>query len=596
MSRRVERIGLGAILLLFAVLSMMGITWGLPSRSIDSFLFGDDKPWSGEKIYRLAGAEAKFLPDRGADVDADPLHKTGAEPILLTKTEADVARIYLRYRLYTYQPDEMITMMALAGMNPRELRLDPRLYQYGGLFIYPVGGLIAAAGGLGLIDVRSDVVYYLDHPDEFGKFYVVARAYAAIWGLIGVFVVFAIAKRLGDARAGLLAALIFALMPVVVCMAHEGKPHLPGAVLMLLAVLAAMRHVADGKRRDWWLMCAACGAAVGMVLSSAPICVLIPIVAWYAARGGGRRPVLRPLLVRMLGGFGIAAAVYLLTNPYIAINAVINREVLRSNFGNSLAMYQIARVGEGFVRVLELTVEGATLPVFALGTLALAMAVARRKSMAIPLAVPAVVLFVQFVLIGAGKPAEYGRFGVFTNTALAIGTACLLARKWTRRRELVNWIPAAMVVAWVAIFAELYQRNFSIDATPDNSRTRVLRFMRSAARGDSARAGCVRFVVKSEPAPYCCPPLNFARNDVLLAAKPAEVMRHPPSGLVVAVYPVDHLERQRSGLPTMTDRYVVWTSALERFNRWGVRTGIPETPISWANKPFVILPATPGGL
>ncbi|MGB2984524.1 MAG: glycosyltransferase family 39 protein, partial [Phycisphaerae bacterium] len=244
-SRRTESTILVAILLLFAVISIIGITWGLPSRKIDKYLFGDDPPWPGEKIYRLANAGEKFSFDRGADVDVDPLDRASDEPIPLTATEEDVAKIYLRYRLYTYQPDEMITMMALAGMNPRKLDLDPRLYQYGGLFIYPIGALIGACGPLGLIDVRSDVVYYLDNPGEFGKFYVVARAYAAVWGLIGAIVVFAIARRLSGPRAGLLAALLFTLMPVVVCMAHEGKPHLPGAVLMLLAVLFAMRHLSE---------------------------------------------------------------------------------------------------------------------------------------------------------------------------------------------------------------------------------------------------------------------------------------------------------------------------------------------------------------
>ncbi len=289
-SKPVETTLLAAILLAFVAMSVVGITWGLPSRKIDKYLFGDDPPWPGQKIYRLAGAAEKFSPDRGADVDVDPLDKSTSEPILLTATEEDIGKIYLRYRLYTYQPDEMITMMALAGMNPRELDLDPRLYQYGGLFIYPVGALIGACGLAGLIDVRSDVAYYLDNPDEFGKFYVVARAYSAAWGLVGVVVVFAIARRLAGSRVGLLAALLFALMPVVVCMAHEGKPHLPGAVLMLAAVLFAMRHLSatqtltepikrnNGEHgqtslstppcggRDFWLMCICCGAALGMVL------------------------------------------------------------------------------------------------------------------------------------------------------------------------------------------------------------------------------------------------------------------------------------------------------------------------------------------
>jgi len=69
--------------------------------------------------YRMDGG--KRTPLRGADVDVDPLNGSTAEPISLTATDQDLAKIYLRYRLYTYQPDEMITMMALAGMNPRRL-------------------------------------------------------------------------------------------------------------------------------------------------------------------------------------------------------------------------------------------------------------------------------------------------------------------------------------------------------------------------------------------------------------------------------------------------------------------------------------------
>ena len=52
-------IALGGILLLFAAMSAVGITWGLPSRKIDKYLFGEGEVWSGEKIYRLAKADAK---------------------------------------------------------------------------------------------------------------------------------------------------------------------------------------------------------------------------------------------------------------------------------------------------------------------------------------------------------------------------------------------------------------------------------------------------------------------------------------------------------------------------------------------------------
>ena len=603
----VECMLLGIVAVLFAAVPLAGITWGLPSRAIDQYLFGGGPAWPGEKIYRLAGAGEKFSPQRGADVDSDPLERTGGEAIPLTATEADVAKIYLRYRLYTYQPDEMITMMALAGMRPGKLDLDPRLYQYGGLFIYPVGTLIGACGAVGLIDIRGDVVHYLDNPDEFGKFYVVARAYSAAWGLVGVLIVFAIARRLGGGRAGILAALLFTLMPVVVCMAHEGKPHLPGAVLMLLAVLLAMRHLTartgpDEKgdppgTRDWWLMCVCCGAAFGTVLSSWPIFVLIPLVALLDRRRevvarrasamggrGGEGGGWRPTMTRTVGGFILAVGVYLITNPYILINAFVNREVLGSNFGNSLAMYNVARCGEGFIRVVELTWEGVTLPILVLGVVALIIAIVGKNGEMIPLAVAAAIFFMQFVLIGAGKPAEYGRFGIFPNTALAIGAAVLLTRRWKGCHDVVNWTAASLVVVWVALFGAAYLWNFRVDAGLNGSRINLAKRAHAEieATPETLR-GLDNLAVLGEPGPYCCPPFDFSAIEVRLYKSPESYAQTAEDDSTVLLYPVDHRESW-SGL----QRREQGRSGPEpgAFAPRTLGTWWPDTQISWANKPF----------
>ena len=670
-----------AIALLFTGLSLTGITWGLPSRKIDKYLFGDRPVWSGEKIYRLAGGAEKFTDTRGADVDVDPLQR-GDDPVLLTATEEDVARIYLRYRLYTYQPDEMIAMMALARMKPRDLDFDPRLYQYGGLFIYPVGALIGIGGALGLIDVRSDVSYYLDHPDEFGKFYMVARGYAAAWGVVGVFVVFGIARRLGGDTSGLLAALLFTLMPVVICMAHEGKPHLPGAVLMLAAVYFAMRSYRSktgwkAGPTDWWLMCICCGAALGMVLSALPVFVLIPLVAWldrgqkvekskprwnrdlrsrkveieaagnrqpparrdlrqatggadttpadpsrarkeatpdpsrareeavgsqqyrarkeadpnqYRDRQGADSSAIGSFIARTLSGVAIAAAVYLITNPYIVINALTNRDILRSNFGNSLAMYEVARIGEGFTRVLELTAEGATWPIVIFGFIAAALMIKRKKWNALPLAIVALVFFLQFVLIGAGKPGEYGRFGIFTNTALAIGAAVVCIPRINSGDQPIRRIMTIILVLAVGWSGSGYLQNFVADIGEENSRMRIAEVASRWTQDVLARGERPAFAVRAEPAPYCFPPIDFARADVALPRSPEGRKQISSEQKWISLGTTDKTRRSAprsegsSGLLPRGDldpRKVCWRDS--RLSTLGSRR---ETEISWSNKPF----------
>ena len=161
-------------LLTFAALVFgIGINWGLPSRRVDPFLFGSHPVWTGEQILRLAPVGST---SSGADVDVNPL-PSRERPVLLNETDAQRAEIIRRYRLFSYQPDEMITFASLSAI--RQTRGDPRLYQYGGLWIYPVGALLGVGGAVGLVDLRSDAAYYLDHPEAFGRFYIVARLYAA---------------------------------------------------------------------------------------------------------------------------------------------------------------------------------------------------------------------------------------------------------------------------------------------------------------------------------------------------------------------------------------------------------------------------------
>src|SRR5207248_11582209 len=126
-------------------------------------------------IIALAPPESSL----GADVDANPITDR-TQPILLNATDPQRAEIIRRYRLFSCQPDEMITFKSLSRI--KEFHGDPRLYQYGGLWMYPVGVLVKVA--LNPKSGQGGQAYYLDHPEAFGRFYIVARTYSAAWGLI----------------------------------------------------------------------------------------------------------------------------------------------------------------------------------------------------------------------------------------------------------------------------------------------------------------------------------------------------------------------------------------------------------------------------
>ncbi len=570
------------ILLLGLCMSIAGIGWGLPSRRADRYLFGDQPAWTGARLLELKGADWSARDRVGADVDIDPVGRRD-RPFDLAQDDRAKAELFIRYRLYTHQPDEASVMRALAGMRPARLQLDPKLYQYGGAFLYPVGAMIGLCSKLGLIEARADLAWTLDHPEAFGRLYGVARACSAAFGLLGIVACYAIARRLGGSFAGLLAALLFVLMPVVVTMSHEGKPHLPGAVLALSTALLAMKYDEVRTRSLWVWTCVLCGLSWGMVLGNWPVLAVLPAVALRHRHDG-----LAAALRRLACGGALAVLVFLLVNPYLVINTVVNRELLRSNLGASVEMYRVGEIHLGLVNVARLLLEGAG---FTVGLTGGAAVVAYRvwrgvpstkgglsgqacEAPILPLVLPALLVLIQFICIGANKPGEYGRFLVYPAAVLAIFAAWGASRLGEKRPLLAATLAVILIVAtgWKC---GAYLYSFVGDTDQKGSRwTAAAWLAEELKRYPRTAIGLVR-----EPAPYCVPAMDYMTHRVrLLPATPS--MSEPWPDYIVAT--VDRFDSLDSAW---------WRKHYERVATFPVTPDCccsTPTIISWADKPVVI--------
>ncbi|MBI5865827.1 MAG: glycosyltransferase family 39 protein, partial [Planctomycetes bacterium] len=282
------------------------VPWGLPSARYDALLF-DGQAWPPERYQPTAAIARLSERDAGADTDMDPLaHRD--EIIDLTVDDAARAQILTRYRLYSHQPDEMITFRALQRMKPRERDFDPRLFQYGGAFVYLVGTSLGAAAGLGLVTVTSNLGVYLTNPGLFAAFYIVARLVTLAFGAASLPLVFRIAARAGGRRAGWIALVLTAFAPVFICGSLEAKPHLPAVFFCLLTIDLALRRIGENGNRRALALGAAAGGACGMVLTGAA--ALTTLVA------NGLLSRRTPRSTRHFGiAIAAAAGVYGVTNP-----------------------------------------------------------------------------------------------------------------------------------------------------------------------------------------------------------------------------------------------------------------------------------------
>jgi len=570
MSDRVRsRWVLAALLLFSAGIFLTGITWGFPSRAVDPYLFGTHAVWTGQEIAQLAGDRS---PDGrvGADVDVNPLAQRTA-PVLLNETDQQRAEIVRRYRLYTAQPDEMITMMALASMSPARRDFDPKLYQYGGMWIYPVGALIKV-----FANPRADQTYYLDYPEAFARFYLVARLYVVAFALLGTWAVFWIARRLsgGNVIVASAATLCYALMPVVVNMAHEAKPHLPGAVRVLLAVIAGTKYVESGRKRWWVLAGALCGAAAGMVLSAVLGVLIVPAMVLFRKESWVQR------LVIAAAALVIAADVYAMSNPYVLKHLLGDRTVLLSNLKNSRAMYQAPASARGMLNAVRLIIEGASPLVAFAGAVTAILVIRRRSAAGWMLGIVGALVLVQFFLLATDKPGEYGRFALLPNIGLCIAAALGIG---TIARRPVFRIPLlAVLVISTAFFGAGYVWHFIRDSQPMSSR-----LIAAKRLAEKASEGASHLEITAEPAPYSMPPVDLFSWQITLLPRGQQVTADAD----VALQMVDTIPRHVSN--TIDIDGVHFAHGYWFRPRLEIRTDQTVwysfgTPISWASKPIEV--------
>ncbi|MCA9244234.1 MAG: glycosyltransferase family 39 protein [Phycisphaerales bacterium] len=537
--------------------------WGLPSSKADRFLFPSGQPWSADGYQAGAALEERANRVGGADTDLNPL---GDRENLLTlnQTPAERAEILRRYRLFSRQPDEMITFMALQRMRPGAGDFDPQLYQYGGVYIYSVGAALAVAHGVGLARITSDSGFYLEHPDAFGRFYVVARLISLAFGALALIVAFCFARRIAGTRAGWLAMALLAISPVFIVGALEAKPHLASATLLLFAAhMFSLRGDAPTTRGAIALG-VIIGLAMGFVLTGA-VGGLIPIAAMVF-------PPFRAQWRRWLLVGVVAVAVYAATNRYFVYNALLHREKIAGNIDNSTAMYAVGRFGAGAARVGALFSEGVG-PVTAALALFGAWWCARRfGSKASVAAAPMIGIVLIAIAIGAGKPDEFGRFLV-APVMLACVLAAVGARRLTRNRA---------ALAGIFVFAAMvgggwrYLRAFAIDARGvSESRTQAATWLQ-------AETGDAPIALTQEPAPYSVPPMDFASRRVML------LPRQAPADTTIAL--PEWLVRTADRESTEPDAW--WRARYELSRAFGADW---PASVSWADKPVFVYRLRQGG-
>jgi len=449
------------------VVLLLGITWELPSqRRIDALLGG--RPLTErqkellvslrEAYYQKADAETAEVARklyRRELVDfksfAAPKDRSIHGPVF---SEEERIAGFRSFVLRTAAMDEGKAYQALARMRPAERDFDPKFYSYGGAYVYPIGVMIFIFKQAGLIHVTKDLNYYVEHPGQMARMYLIGRGFniAAFLGtliLIGL-----LGNEIRDRLTGSLGMLTYALSTLPLAQTLVSKPHVFAAFWVTLSVYAATRSL---EKRTWGPLifsAVAAGVAAGSAIpSAAGAIVLFALVIDFRS--------VTTSFWRIVLICGVMGLVFLLSNPYVLINYglfLVNLKIASNPEGwNYLNLSPANWVSFG----QELLVRSYSFPAAAFALVGLLAAFMSRNSVSIRLAIGSLVL-----LVCVGTSPAYGRLTAFVGPLVCLfagfGLSVAAARFFPERHVLRRAFLAVVFVPG-ALFAGLLARDVIFD-------------------------------------------------------------------------------------------------------------------------------------
>ena len=187
-----------------------------------------------------------------------------------------------RHPLATYHPDELINLTAATAADIPHLQLDIKFYNYGTFYFYLVSFAHTVGRGWGLIPTTPQgyAAFSPQAAPEQAALFLTGRIVTALLGTATIAVIYFLGRRLYGRKAGLLAALLYAVTPIAVQHSHFLTVDVPATFFVSLALLWAARLLT----RQTWADYVLAGVWVGIAAATKYNAVLVLIAPILAHR------------------------------------------------------------------------------------------------------------------------------------------------------------------------------------------------------------------------------------------------------------------------------------------------------------------------
>ncbi len=165
-------------------------------------------------------------------------------------------------RVLSYHPDEGVNLVSgvLDEGQPRP-HLDLKFYHYGALYFYAWQGSVAINRSYGAIKLPATGQPDVNIPDSTAAMILVGRLLTVLCGVLTVGFLMVLGQRMFHRNVGLLAALIYAIIPAAVVNGHYATVDVPATLMITLALLAGYKLRGQSSIKSIVIAGIVCGLA-----------------------------------------------------------------------------------------------------------------------------------------------------------------------------------------------------------------------------------------------------------------------------------------------------------------------------------------------
>ena len=222
---------------------------------------------------------------------------------------------YMRFNLYTVQPEENANIKALARIKNDPKNFDPAFYAYGGAYLYSLGAWYFIIDKIGIIDIKS-FHELLKVPDNMDEIYISGRFFVLLLFTLSGLVLFYTISKIANSTYASLCLILYLATPISLLYSVVLKPHFYALFWCNLSLLILCNSLNTKYLSS--SMIALLGICVGMAVGSVITFSLFSLFVGFVLIFFYKRSYVS---FNKLSLFIIVAlATFIATNPYIIVN------------------------------------------------------------------------------------------------------------------------------------------------------------------------------------------------------------------------------------------------------------------------------------